>query len=57
MSAKEIDIINQLKSLYTFRKVILEDKISDQKNKKAELKAIADQIRDLENEFSYQKGS
>ena len=34
MSAKEIGIINHIKLLYTFRKIILEDKISDHKIKK-----------------------
>ena len=57
MSNKKIDIINQLKTLYTFRKKILEDKIYDLKNKKADLRAIADEIRKLENEFRDQKGS
>ena len=36
MSAEKIDIINQLKPIYTFRKIILEDKINDPKNKKAD---------------------
>ena len=57
MSNKKIDIINQLKTLYTFRKKILEDKIYDLKNKKADLRAIDDEIRKLENEFRDQKGS
>ena len=51
MSAKKIDIINQLKTLYTFKKIILEDKINDPKNKKADLRAIDDDIRNLEDEF------
>ena len=39
MLAKKIDIINRLKTLYTFRKIKLEDKINDLKNKKTELKS------------------
>ena len=54
MSAKKIDIINQLKTLYTFRKIILEDKINDPKNKKADLREIDYDIRKLEDEFRSQ---
>ena len=57
MSAKKIDIINQLKTLYTFKKIILEDKINDPKSKKADLRAIDDDICNLEDEFRNQKGS
>ena len=56
MSAKKIDIINQLKTLYTFRKLILEDKIHDLKNKKADVRAVDDDICKLEDEFRDQKG-
>ena len=51
MSAKKIDIINQLKTLYTFRKIILEGKINDTKNKKADLRVIDNDICKLEDEF------
>ena len=51
MSAKKIDIINQLKTLYTFRKIILEDKINDPKNKKADLRVIDNDIHKLEDEL------
>ena len=54
---KKIDIINQLKTLYTLKKIILEGKIDDPKNKKADLRAIDDDIRKLEDEFRNQKGS
>ena len=54
---KKIDIIKQLKTLYTLKKIILEDKIDDPKNKKADLRAIDDDIRKLEDEFRNQKGS
>ena len=57
MLAKKIDIINQLRTLYTFRKIILEDKINDPKNKKADLRARDNDIPKLENEFRDQKGS
>ena len=57
MSAKEIDIINQLKSLYTIRKKYFNAKINDPESKALDLKIVDDQIRDLEKEFTDQKGS
>ena len=46
-----------MKTLYTLRKIILENKINDPKNKKADLRSLDDQIRKLEDEFRDQKGS
>ena len=57
MSAKKIDIINQLKSLYTFRKDYFKIKINDPESKTPNLKSLDDQIRKLEDEFRDQKGS
>ena len=57
MSAKKIDIINQLKSLYTMRKYYFKIKIYDPESKKPNLKSLDDQIRKLEDEFRDQKGS
>ena len=57
MSAKKIDIINQLKSLYTMRKDYFKIKIYNPKSKTPNLKSLDDQIRKLEDEFSDQKGS
>ena len=57
MSAKKIDIINQLKSLYTTRKDYFKIKIYNPKGKTPELKIVDDQIRKLEDEFREQKGS
>ena len=56
MSAKEIDIINQLKSSYTTRKEYFNVKINNQKSEKADLRIVDDQIRNLEKEFRDQKG-
>ena len=56
MSAKKIDIINQLKSLYTIRKNYLKIKIYNPESKPPDLKSLDDQIRDLEKEFRDQKG-
>ena len=55
MSAKKIDIINQLKSLYTFRKDYFKIKINDPKSKVPNLRSLDDQIRKLEDEFKDQK--
>ena len=55
MSNKKIDIINQLKTLYTIRKNYFEIKINDSKT--PNLKSLDDQIRKLEDEFRDQKGS
>ena len=57
MSAKEIDIINQLKSLYTMRKEYFNVKINNPKSKTSDLKILDDQIRKLEDRFRDQKGS
>ena len=57
MSAKEIDIINQLKSLYTMRKDFFKIKIYNPKSKPPNLRSLDDQIRKLEDEFREQKGS
>ena len=40
--------------LYTFRKIISEDKIYDLKNKKADLRTMGDDIHKLEDEFRNQ---
>ena len=57
MSAKKIDILNQLKSLYTTRKDFFEVKIYNPKSKLPDLRSLDDQIRKLEDEFREQKGS
>ena len=57
MSTKKIDIINQLKLLYTFRKDYFKIKINDPKSKTPNLRSLDDQIHILEDEFRDQKGS
>ena len=57
MSAKKIDIINQLKSLYTIRKDYFKIKIYNPEIKTPNLRSLDDQIRKLEDEFRDQKGS
>ena len=57
MLTKKIDIINQLKSLYTISKNYFKVKINDPKSKTANLRSLDDQIRKLEDEFRDQKGS
>ena len=57
MLTKKIDIINQLKSLYTIRKNYFKVKINDPKSKTPNLRSLDDQIRKLEDEFRDQKGS
>ena len=57
MSAKEIDVINQLKSLYTMRKKYFNVKINNPKSKTPDLRIADDQIRNLKKEFRDQKGS
>ena len=57
MSAKKIDIINQLKSLYTTRKYFFKIKIYNPESKPPNLRLLDDQIRKLEDEFRKQKGS
>ena len=57
MSAKKIDIINQLKSLYTTRKDYFKIKIYNPEIKTSNLRSLDDQICKLEDEFRDQKGS
>ena len=57
MSAKKIDIINQLKSLYTMRKDYFKIKIYNPEIKTPNLRSLDDQICKLEDEFRDQKGS
>ena len=57
ISAKKKDIINQLKSLYAFRKDYFKTKIYNPEIKTPDLKPLDDRIRNLENEFRDQKGS
>ena len=57
MSAKKIDIINQLKSLYTKRKDYFKIKIYNLESKPPNLRSLDDQICKLEDEFRDQKGS
>ena len=47
MSTKEIDTINQLKSLYTMRKDCFNVKINKPKSGKADLRIVDDQIHNL----------
>ena len=55
MSAKKIDIINQLKSLYTIRKDYF--KIYNPKSKAPDLRILDNEICKLEDEFRDQKRS
>ena len=55
MSTKKIDIINQLKSLYTMRKDYFKIKIYDPESKTPNVRSLDDQIRKLEDEFRDQK--
>ena len=57
MSAKKINIINQLKSLYTIRKDYFKIKIYNPESKPPDLRSLDDQIRGLDNKFRDQKGS
>ena len=57
MSAKKIDILNQLKSLYTTRKDFFKIKIYNPESKPPDLRSLDDQIRKLEDEYRDQKGS
>ena len=57
MSAKKIDIINQLKSLYTMRKEYFNVKINNPESKTPDLRIVDDQIHNLEQEFRDQKSS
>ena len=57
MSIKEIDIINQLKSLYTMRKEYFNVQINNPESKTPDLRIVDDQIHKLEDEFRDQKDS
>ena len=57
MLAKKIDIINQLKSLYTTRKDFFKIKIFNSESDPPDLRSLDDEIRKLEDEFRDQKGS
>ena len=57
MPSKKIDIINQLKTLYTFRKNYFAVMINNPKSKKADLMSLDDEIHKLEDGFRNQKGS
>ena len=57
MSAKKIDKMNQLKSLYTTRKDFFKIKIYNPESKPPDLRSLDDQIHKLEDEFRNQKGS
>ena len=57
ISAKKIDIINQLKSLYVIRRDYSKVRINNPKSKKEHLRSLDDEIRKLEDEFRNQKGS
>ena len=57
MLAKKIDIINQLKSLYTTRGDYFKIKIYNPESEIPDLRSLDDQIRKLEGEFRNQKGS
>ena len=57
MSTKKIDIINQLKSLYTIRRNYFKIKINNPKSKTPNLRSLDNEIRKLEDEFRDQKGS
>ena len=57
MSTKKINIINQLKSLYTTRKDFFKIKIYNLESKPPGLRSLDDQIGKLEDEFRKQKGS
>ena len=57
MLAKKIDILNQLKLLYAFRKNYFEFKINNPKTKTPNLRQLDDEMRKLEDEFREQKDS
>ena len=57
MSAKKIDILNQLKSLYVFRKNYFEVKINNPKTKTPSLRQLDYKIHKLEDEVRGQKVS
>ena len=55
MSAKKVDILNQLKSLYAFRKNYFKVNINNPKTKTPNLRQLDDEICKLEDEFRKQK--
>ena len=57
MSAKKLDIINQLKLLYTTRKDFFKIKMYNPESEPPDLRSLDDQICKLEDEFRDQKGS
>ena len=57
MSTKKIDMINQLKTLYTMRTNYFKVRFNDPESEKADLRLIDDEIRKLEKEFRNQKVS
>ena len=57
MSTKKIDMINQLKTLYTMRINYFKVRFNDPESEKADLRLVDDEIRKLVHEFRNQKGS
>ena len=57
MPNKKMNIINQLKTLYTMRADYFKVRINDPKSKTSDLSSLDDEIRKLEDEFRDQKGS
>ena len=57
MSNKKIDIVNQLKSLYTIRKDYFKVKIYNPKSKTPNLRSLDNEICKLEDEFRDPRGS
>ena len=56
MSTKKIDIINQLKMLYTMRTNYFKVRSNDPKGSKADLKLLDNEMHKLEDEFRNQTG-
>ena len=54
---KRIDIINQLKTLYTIRKNSFKVRYNNPESEKADLRLVDDEIHKLEDELRNQKGS
>ena len=54
---KKIDIINQLKTLYTIRKNYFKVRCNNPESEKADLRLVDDEICKLEDEVRNQKGS
>ena len=57
MSTKKIDIISQLKSLYTIRRNYFKIKINNPKSKTPNLRSLDNEICKLEDKFRDRKGS